>query len=166
MNRLAETVANTASDLRELEGKTSNRWKLELELSRCQQATAWSQLVNDSQDLLTGVAAIIDFLDSSPAEDSTLEIESDSESGGAKAQCELLSRQLKRSRDFFQVFLARTPATIHSNHKDVIYWVSVRSDRDTRNRTIALDLLEFNKSALLPIDFLSENWQPRPIPSC
>ena len=150
--RLADVVATTASELRELDGKRDKRWPSEQSLDSCRMATAWGSLVNEGQALMTAVSRLGDALDT------LCELPGDADDSEARAsdwqsQSRLLGAQLMRSAEFLEVFLARTPLPAEP---DTVHWVTARSTDDDDSATDRLARLDFNRTTLLPPQFLVE----------
>ena len=150
---LADVAAVTASELRELDGQNNPRWPSDQSLDLCQQATAWGELVNEGRTLLGTVLRIGAVLDDlhglldNPAPDSEPHLSS------LRSQTGLLGEQIRLLAGFLEVFLARNP-TAAGPH--VVHWITARSANAADYETDPLEQLEFNRTALLPSQFLVE----------
>lgn len=150
--RLANVVATTASELRELDGKRDKRWPSDQSLDSCRTATAWGELVNEGQTLLATLSKLTATLDNLHGLFGNA-ADSDSRISGLCSQARLLSAQIKRLGNFLEVFLARTPTTAESN---AVYWVTARNANAGDSETDPLKQLGFSRTALLPSQFLTE----------
>ena len=150
--RLANVVATTASELRELDGKRDKRWPSDQSLDSCRTATAWGSLVNEGQTLMAAISGLRAELDTLRE---LLDDADDSEARAAdwQSQSRLLGEQLMRSAEFLEVFLARTPLPAEPN---TVHWVTARSTDDDDSATDRLARLDFNRTTLLPPQFLVE----------
>lgn len=150
---LADVVAVTASELRQLDGQSNPRWPSDQALDLCQQATAWGELVNEGRTLLGTVSrmgAVLDDLHGllgNPAPDSEPHLSS------LRSQTGLLGEQIRHLAGFLEVFLARNPTAAGPN---VVHWVTARSANAADYETDPLERLGFNRTSLLPPQFLVE----------
>ncbi len=152
LTRLANVVAATASELRELDGKRDKRWPSDQSLDSCRMAAAWGELVNEGQTLMAALSKLTATLDNLHGLFGNA-ADSDSRVSGLCSQARLLSEQIKQLGDFLEVFLARTPTAAEPN---AVYWVTARNANAGDDETDLLERLGFSRTALLPPQFLTE----------
>ena len=149
---LANVVAATALELRELDGKRDKRWPSDQSLDSCRMATAWGELVNEGQTLMAAISRLTDALDNLHGLFGNV-ADSDVRILELRSQASLLSEQIKRLGDFLEVFLARTPTATEPN---VVHWVTARDANAGDDTTNPLERLSFSRTTLLPSQFLTE----------
>ena len=150
---LADVAAVTASELRELDGQSNPRWPSDQSLDLCQQATAWGELVNEGRTLLGTVSRVGAVLDDLHGLLDNPTAHSEPHLACLRSQTGLLGEQIGRLAGFLEMFLARNPTAADPN---VVHWVTARSANAADYETDPLERLGFNRTTLLPSQFLVE----------